>query len=179
MRNLLEVFEYNQHFVAMMNVINAARLNPPECGHKHHIIPRCWFKSHNLDTDNSNDNLVLLSAEDHQKVHRLCMLCVKDEDMKSKMGFAVHRLHGSMSGLHHTEDTRKKLSAVRKGKIPKNLTTLHQTNKGKKRTLECRNKMSQSAKVSYENGGHRGGSKFKGMTWKVVNNKRVWYKAEE
>lgn len=30
MNNILEVFEYNQHFVAMMNIINAARLNPPE-----------------------------------------------------------------------------------------------------------------------------------------------------
>lgn len=33
--NVCEVFEYNQHFVAMMNVINAARLNPPESGHNH------------------------------------------------------------------------------------------------------------------------------------------------
>lgn len=42
MNNILEVFEYNQHFVAMMNVINSARLNPPNKGHKHHIIPKCW-----------------------------------------------------------------------------------------------------------------------------------------
>lgn len=34
---------------------------------------------------------------------------------------------------------RKKLSAAHKGKIPKNLTILHQTNKGKKRTLEWEN----------------------------------------
>lgn len=37
-----KVFEYNQHFVAMMNIINAARLNTPKEGHKHHIIPKCW-----------------------------------------------------------------------------------------------------------------------------------------
>ena len=54
--DLSNVFEYNQHFVAMMNVINTARLNAPESGHKHHIVPKCWFKLHNLPVDNSKDN---------------------------------------------------------------------------------------------------------------------------
>ena len=67
---ITQVFEYNQHFVAMMNIINAARLNPPSKGHKHHIIPRCWFKMNNLPVDNSKDNLVLLSYEDHVKAHK-------------------------------------------------------------------------------------------------------------
>lgn len=35
MRSFDNVFEYNQHFVAMMNIINAAKLNPPTKGHKH------------------------------------------------------------------------------------------------------------------------------------------------
>lgn len=174
MRNYDRIFEYNQHFVSMMNIINKARLNPPKGGHKHHIIPKCWFKKNKLTIDNSDYNLVLLTEEEHCKIHKLMALCIIGNDMRSAMGFAVHRLHGSFRGLHHTEDTRKKLSAALKGKIPKNLTTLHQTNKGKKRTLECRNKMSQSAKVSYENGGHRGGSKFKGMKWKQIDGKRVW-----
>ena len=29
---ITQVFEYNQHFVAMMNIINAAKLNPPKEG---------------------------------------------------------------------------------------------------------------------------------------------------
>lgn len=58
--NILDVFTYNQYFVAMMNIINAARLNPPESGHKHHIIPRCWFKMMKLQVDNSKTNLVML-----------------------------------------------------------------------------------------------------------------------
>lgn len=44
MIDILEVFEYNQHFVAMMNIINSARLCNNKVGHKHHIIPRSWFK---------------------------------------------------------------------------------------------------------------------------------------
>lgn len=171
---ITDVFEYNQHFVAMMNIINAARLNPPERGHKHHIVPKCWFKLHNLPIDNSKDNLVLLTVEDHQKVHRLCVLCVKDEDMKSKMIFAVHRLHGSMSGLHHTTDTKLKMSNTRKGKIPKNLDDLHKSQIGRKRSELTKQRISKGRK-----GIHTGGERFKGMKWKVVNNKRVWYKVEE
>ena len=178
------LFVYNQHFVAMMNVINAARLNPPTKGHIHHIIPKCWFKMNNLPIDNSKDNLVLLSEEDHQKVHRLCVLCVKDKDMKSKMGFAVHRLHGSMCGLHHTEDTKKKMSKSRKGKVPKNLDSLHKAQIGKERSEITKKRISEGRKgkgkdiVPWNKGKHYS-STLKGRKWKVVNNKRVWYKVEE
>lgn len=90
--DLSNVFEYNQHFVAMMNIINLARLNPPESGHNHHIIPRCWFKLHNLPVDNSKDNLVLLTYEDHIKVHKLAYLCAMTSKFKGKMAYAYHRL---------------------------------------------------------------------------------------
>lgn len=119
-----KVFEYNQHFVAMMNIINVARLNPPESGHKHHIIPKCWFKMMNQPIDNSDDNLVLLTKEQHMQVHKLAAMCIIGSDMRSAMGFAVHMLHGSFSGMHHSEETRRKLSESHKGIVP--------WNKGKK-----------------------------------------------
>lgn len=174
MRSFDNVFEYNQHFVAMMNIINSSRLNPPKEGHKHHIIPKCWYKMNNLPIDNSEDNLVLLTEEDHQKVHRLCVLCVKDKDMKSKMGFAVHRLHGSMTGLHHSEETRRKMSESRKGKSPKNLDDIQKAHIGSHHSELTKQRISEGRK-----GIHTGGECFKGMKWKLVNNKRVWYKAEE
>ena len=90
--SLLNVFTYNQHFVAMMNIINAAKLNPPDKGQKHHIIPKCWFKMNNLPVDNSKDNLILLSYEDHVKVHRLAVLCVTVPLIGRNMALAVHRL---------------------------------------------------------------------------------------
>lgn len=114
---LQQVFVYNQHFVAMMNIINSSRLNPPESGHKHHIIPKCWFRMNNLPIDNSKDNFVLLSYEDHVKVHKLSMLCAATPELKSKMGFAVKcLLKGNFSGMHHTIETRRKTSEARKGK---------------------------------------------------------------
>ena len=127
---ILDVFEYNQHFVAMMNIINSAKLNPPESGHKHHIIPRCWFTMNNLPIDNSKDNLVLLSYENHVKVHKLAYLCAKYSIFKGKMAYAYHRLTKgdivsndcfkgekcAMYGKHHSEEQCKKWSGIRKGR---------------------------------------------------------------
>lgn len=155
MHNILEVFEYNQHFVSMMNIINAARLNPPTKGHKHHIIPKCWFKMKNLDVDNSDDNLVLLTVDDHQKVHRLSAMCIIGSDMRSAMGYAVHTLHGSFIGMHHTEETKRKMSESHKGKSHTVDTRkkLSEANKGKtsprkgmKASEETRKKISESRK---------------------------------
>lgn len=118
----------------MMNIINAARLNPTKEGHKHHIVPKCWFKMNNLPIDNSKENIVLLSYEDHIKVHKLSILCASTPEMKSKMGFAVHILtkgeildnsywkaeNNPFYGKHHTEEVCKKLSEINKGHIPWN-----------------------------------------------------------
>lgn len=134
-------FKYNQHFVAMMNIINRARLNPPESGHKHHIVPRCWFKMNNLPIDNSDDNLVLLSYEDHIKVHKLAILCSDTKEMASKMGYAVHRLlKGQFKGIHHTEETKQKMS---------------ETHKGRTFSDESRRKMSEAAKNKVLSEEHR------------------------
>lgn len=127
---LLDAFEYNQHFVAMMNVINSAKLNPPTSGHKHHIIPKCWFKMNNLHIDDSEDNLILLSYEDHIKVHKLAYMCAKGSIFKGKMAYAYHRLtkgnvvsndcfkgeKSAMYGKTHTVESRKKMSVAAKGR---------------------------------------------------------------
>lgn len=160
----LKCFEYNQHFVAMMNVINKARLFPPKKGHKHHIIPKCWFKLNGLEVDNSEKNLVLLSKEDHAKVHKLAKLCVKDTKMICRMAYASHllgmpdnggytiseetkkKIGEAQIGKKLSEETKIKMSVSRKGKKPKNFETLAKINKGKKRTKESCEKMSNSHK---------------------------------
>lgn len=177
------VFTYNQHFVAMMNVINNAKLNPPIKGHKHHIIPKCWYKMNGLDIDNSKENLVLLSYEDHVKVHKLAVLCASTPEMKSKMVLAVHRLlMGDFSGLHynHTEETKKKISEKKKG-CPgfwngKKMTEEHraklsESHKGIIRSEETKKKMSVSHKGKH--------TTAKGKSWKLVNGKRVWFSKED
>lgn len=184
MTNILEVFEYNQHFVAMMNVINLARLNPPKEGHKHHIIPRCWFKMNNLPIDNSKDNLVLLTYEDHVKVHKLAYLCALNSKFKGKMAYAYHRLtkgevvangafageHNSMYGKHLSKEHRSKLSKAHKGKTTwmkgknhskESIKKMSESHKGKKYSKDTRKKLSEARK---------------GRHWRIVNGHREWYK---
>lgn len=152
---ITKVFEYNQHFVVMMNVINAARLNPPKEGHKHHIIPKCWYKMNNLSIDNSKDNLILLTYEDHIKVHKLALLCAKDKVLRSKLGWALKRLtFGHFLGCHHTEESKEKNRLAHLGKA---------TRTGSKLTLEQRKHLSEVHK------GLPGNSK--GMTFSIFGKK--------
>lgn len=143
-----KVFEYNQHFVAMMNIINAARLNPPESGHKHHIIPKCWFRKNNLPIDNSKDNLVLLTKEQHMKVHKLAAMCIIGSNMRTAMAYATHMLHGTFTGMHCSEYTRRKISDTLKGRRLSEETRLKmsEAKKGKSFTEEHRRKLSESHK---------------------------------
>ena len=164
----MKCFTYNQHFVAMMNIINRSRLNPPESGHKHHIIPKCWFKMNNLPIDNSKDNLVLLSYEDHCKVHKLMSLCSITEELRQKMIFAYNmlmkgtvlgssykhtqdtknKMSESHKGKHLSEETKKKIAEALKGNImsENNRIALYKANKGKKRSVDTCKKISAALK---------------------------------
>ena len=176
---ITDVYEYNQHFVAMMNVINAARLNPPAKGHNHHIIPKCWFKKNNLPVDNSKDNIVLLSPEEHMKAHKLAALCIIGSEMRSAMGFAVHRLHGEFGGLKHSDATKLKMSNSRKGIRPKNLDSLHESQVGRQMPLSVRMKISDTKRKRMTDDIKMKISKsHKGMKWKIIDGKRTWYKEE-
>ena len=205
---MLDAFEYNQHFVAMMNIINNARLNPPESGHKHHIIPRCWFRMNNLPIDNSKDNLVLLSYEDHCKIHKLMYLCSKSEELRNKMICAYNMLmKGTVLGISYklTQDTKNKLSKAHKGKHHSEETRrkIGEASKGRKYTEETHRKMSEAHKGNtYHKGKHHSeetrrkiseslkgvhhseearikmSESRKGMTWKLVDGHRVWYNKE-
>lgn len=64
-------------------------------------------------------------------------------------------------------------SIHRKGKKPSNWVNLIETNKGKKRSEDSKKRMSESAK--HRKSYHPGGSCFKGMKWKKVNGRRIWY----
>ena len=188
----LDVFEYNQHFVAMMNIINSAKLNPPENGHKHHIIPRCWFKMNNLPIDNSKDNLVLLSYEDHVKVHKLAYRCTTGK-MKRNMAYAYHRLTSgelvtvdalkgvncAVYGRRHTVEEKENISRKLKGRPS--------PNKGNHYSEETRRKISEATKGENnplfgkhhsEESRKKISEKIKGRTWKLIDGKRVWIPKE-
>ena len=126
MENIEKVFEYNQFFVMMMNIINKAKLFPPNNGHKHHIIPKCWFKYYNKKIDNSKNNLVFLSKEDHIKVHILAAECIKGNEFVYKMKSSANLISNQpiflelgganhpTFGRHQTADAKKRISSFMK-----------------------------------------------------------------
>lgn len=114
---IFEVFNQNsKYYREMMNIIVAAKVNPPEKGQLHHIIPRCWFKHYNMEVDNSISNTVLLSWEDHKKVHTLAYKCAKEQWFKTKMSCAAHLMGDKAAVMKHSEETKKKMSKTRKGR---------------------------------------------------------------
>ncbi len=125
MKHILECFEYNQHFVAMMNIINYARLtNKNGNFQKHHIVPRCWFKKHNLPVDNTENNLVNLTVEQHRKVHILASLCATTI-MKASLKYAAIAMnrgdmfcsHNPFYGCKHDDSYKHKMSVLQKNRI--------------------------------------------------------------
>ena len=46
--------------------------------HKHHIIPKSWFKLANIDINNNLNNLVNLSKRNHFLAHYYLCLCTED-----------------------------------------------------------------------------------------------------
>lgn len=113
---ILECFEYNQHFVAMMNIINHAKLfNKEGKFEKHHIIPRCFYKKKGLEVDNTESNLVNLTIEEHRKVHQLAYLCAK-EIVTSSLEYAKRLMNReSLSGMTLDSEWRTNISiAIRK-----------------------------------------------------------------
>ncbi len=89
-----EIFEYNQHFVSLFNILNMAKKRGHVKGdyQKHHIIPRSYYKLKGIEIDNSENNLVYLTYEEHLKVHKLMTLCVKIAELKRKMIWAYNFL---------------------------------------------------------------------------------------
>ena len=136
---ILEVFNINsEYYEEMMNIILVSKVNPPEKGQIHHIIPRCWYKHYNLEVDNSISNTVLLTYENHKKVHKLAYKCAKEKWLKSKLACACHYFGDNEPKIHLDEETRKKISASNKGKSkPKVSIAL----KGRKLSEEHRQKL--------------------------------------
>ena len=119
-----------------MDVIVAAKVNPPKQGQVHHIVPRCWFKHYNLEIDNSISNTVLLTWEDHKLVHNLAYKCAKDKWFKSKLAYACH-MFGDMEPKYNlSEETKRKISEALKGK-PSGMKGKHASEETKRKQSEA------------------------------------------
>ena len=128
---------------------------------KHHIIPKC------LGGDNSKGNIVKLTAEEHFIAH---LLLLKVHPKKSRLAVAMfmmakragrtltNKLFGELKrkaaenkrGKRHTDETKAKISKLKKGQIS--------PNKGKPVSED------QKMKISLANKGKPSPNKGKAMT---------------
>lgn len=81
----------NQFLIKMFQIIDYRKLHPLTFlplkertknyiqVRRHHIIPKSFFRKHKLKIDNSPNNLVLLTCEEHIKVHILLCQYFKDK----------------------------------------------------------------------------------------------------
>lgn len=109
-------FVYNQHFVAMLSLVNGVKVRKRlTSGEKHHILPRALFKKLGLPVDNSENNLVLLTEDEHKRVHKLLSLCCTPL-IANEMKCASALMSGNRSHLKtRTEKWRKRQSERMKG----------------------------------------------------------------
>lgn len=182
--NILDVFTYNQHFVAMMNIINNARLCRNKTGHKHHIIPRCWFKMMDLPIDNSKSNLVVLTPEEHLKVHQLTSLCVISTYIKGAMLAAVGLLGNGERplGIHPSAETKAKIRNSVHAWYDNNMEEhIERTKEGMSKVPYDKLAYWKGKKLSEEHRRKIGAASAlrpcpnKGKHWKLVDGRRVYY----
>lgn len=152
---ILDCFDVeSQYYKEMMDIIISAKVNPPEKGQVHHIIPKCYYKHYNIEIDNSISNTVLLTWENHKKVHSLAYKCAKETWIRSKLAFACHYFGDNEPNITFTEEHRQKLSEAQKGKkqseetIRKRILKIKDKLKGRKRSEETKRKISETVKIS-------------------------------
>ena len=109
-------FIYNQHLVAMLSLVNGAKVRKQlTSGEKHHILPRVLFKKLGLPVDNTENNLVLLTEDEHKRVHKLLSLCCTPL-IANEMKWASTLMSGDRRHLRvRTENWRKGQSERMKG----------------------------------------------------------------
>lgn len=70
---------------------------------KHHIIPKCYYKSRGLKTDNSPKNIVNLLYKDHILAHYYLCLCVSSKELKYPFLLAFTYLINRVDVLKNTQ----------------------------------------------------------------------------
>ena len=67
----LNVFEDNEYLDLYVSLIQSNIYTEKQKfkTQRHHIIPRCFYRLHNMDIDNSTKNIVNLLFKDHILAH--------------------------------------------------------------------------------------------------------------
>lgn len=134
--------DYTKHYNLLVERARTRKLD--SYVEKHHVLPRC------LDGDDSAENIVELTAEEHFLAHELLVkiypgvkgLLYALVVMSEKNKFSTNKLYGWIRklnneyriGVRHSEETKKKMSDAHKGKKREDFA------------IEWRNNLSESLK---------------------------------
>lgn len=140
----LDIVIDNSYLDAYVELINKnnGQMHEVYKTQKHHIVPRVYFRHFNLDIDNSADNIVNLYHKDHLLAHYFLAKCAKEGWFESANLYAIRRFINNK----FTEDELYHLLPdyqIMKEQTAKYMGALH---KGKKMSVESRQKMSASKK---------------------------------
>lgn len=165
----------------------------------HHIVLRSWSRIDEEETDNTEENLVSLTAADHILAHFYIWKISKSPYRRSaasawyfmsrnliKFGIDENTIICLIDKYNEEiklcdKEFRKHISETNKGKHHSEETRkkLSEINKGNKYSLGHKVSEEHKKKISEANKGHNKGKKMseakKGKHWKLVDGKRVWY----
>ena len=127
----------------------------------HHIIPRAYFKLKNLPVDDSENNLCELLYIDHIRAHYYLLKCTCGE-FKSRCYLAFQFIYGKYFSqdiekltefdweyIQKCHEEQRLLDSLSKKGVPKSESVkqkIGEANRGKKRSIETRTKISNSLK---------------------------------
>ena len=117
-------FEDNEYLEKYLEIISNPGL---EDGYteKHHIIPRCYYRLHNLTINNSPENLVTLTMKNHMLAHYYLMNCVnKHSQLYQKLVFACNRTFNNNHMNLISEDDAIMFANILSTEIKRNLSAL-------------------------------------------------------
>ena len=95
-----EILDYRQQ--NKLTYINSVKDRPDDyikC-QKHHIIPRCWYRHHGYEIDNSKENIIYLTPGEHLEIHVLMreyFKSINDLDMYYAMALAIDKMTNGTS----------------------------------------------------------------------------------
>ena len=87
----LNIFNDNEYFDKYVNLVsnNKSTKYIPYVTNSHHIIPKYYYISRNLEVDNSDSNKVNLEYKDHILAHYLLAKCSKNAEDVSRNALAI------------------------------------------------------------------------------------------
>lgn len=112
--------------------------------HKHHIIPKSYYKINNIDMNNSKDNLVNLLFKNHILAHYYLSLCSSNLDFKyaNELAFS-YLINNDKYPIKDNEKDILMSLPYYQTLYEEGCKTIGNKNTGKKRTEETKQKMSK------------------------------------